>query len=55
MTREKNKIQIVIFILIFISAIVCVFYFGNRKAGFHEDEYYSYYSTNYVQVSDARQ
>lgn len=44
----KDKKQLVIFILILITAISCVIYFGNKKAGFHEDEYYSYYSTNYV-------
>lgn len=45
----KEKKQIAIFIGILIAALCCVFYFGNKKAGFHEDEYYSYYSTNYVQ------
>lgn len=44
----KNIKQIVMFLLVFIAAISCVIYFGNKKAGFHEDEYYSYYSTNYV-------
>lgn len=47
MTKEKK--QIVFFIVILIAAVSCVLYFGDKKAGFHEDEYYSYYSTNYVQ------
>lgn len=48
MTKIKNKKQLLWLVLIIISAIICVIYFGNKKAGFHEDEYYSYYSTNYV-------
>lgn len=47
MTKEKK--QVVFFIIILLVAINCVLYFGNKKSGFHEDEYYSYYSTNYVQ------
>lgn len=26
--------------------LICLFYYGGRKAGFHEDELYTYYSTN---------
>ncbi len=26
--------------------VLCALYFGGQKAGFHEDEYYSYYSSN---------
>ena len=32
-------------ILLFLQLGVC-FYFGNKKAGFHEDELYTFYSTN---------
>ncbi len=32
--------------LLLILQILLLLYYGNRKAGFHEDEYYSYYSTN---------
>lgn len=34
-----------LFILLILQ-ILLLLYYGNRKAGFHEDEYYSYYSTN---------
>lgn len=34
-----------LFILLCLQVLLLV-YFGSRKAGFHEDEYYSYYSTN---------
>ena len=32
--------------LFIIAALCLLIFYGNRKAGFHEDEYYSYYSTN---------
>ena len=32
-------------ILLFLQ-LLCLFYYGSRKAGFHEDELYTYYSTN---------
>lgn len=32
-------------VLLFLQ-IGCLFYYGSRKAGFHEDELYTYYSTN---------
>ena len=32
-------------VLLFLQLGVC-FYFGNKKAGFHEDELYTFYSTN---------
>lgn len=34
------------FLILLSLQILLLVYFGNRKAGFHEDEYYSYYSTN---------
>lgn len=34
------------FLLLLCVQIAVCFYFGNRKAGFHEDEFYSFYSTN---------
>lgn len=33
-------------LILLILQILLLLYYGNRKAGFHEDEYYSYYSTN---------
>lgn len=37
-----------LFMLIMLAAFGCVMYFGSCKKGFHEDEYYSYYSTNFT-------
>lgn len=34
------------FLLLLVLQLVMLCYFGGRKAGFHEDEFYSYYSTN---------
>ncbi len=34
------------FSLIFVISVVISLYYGVQKAGFHEDEYYTYYSTN---------
>ena len=33
-------------ILVFVFSLIVNVYFGFQKAGFHEDEYYTYYSTN---------
>ncbi len=41
----SNAKKISIYILLFISLLVSVF-FGFQKSGFHEDEYYTYYSSN---------
>lgn len=32
--------------ILLLLQLVCLFYYGTRKAGFHEDELYTYYSTN---------
>ncbi len=32
--------------LIFLASIITTLYFGFQKSGFHEDEYYTYYSSN---------
>ena len=33
-------------ILVFVVSIITNIFFGFQKSGFHEDEYYTYYSTN---------
>lgn len=45
---EKNKRRIwrMAFFFLLCMQVLTLLYFGNKKAGFHEDEYYSYYSTN---------
>ncbi len=41
----SNAKRVSIYIILFISLLVSVF-FGFQKSGFHEDEYYTYYSSN---------
>lgn len=41
----NRKLFILLFVILAAQILVCM-YFGVRKKGFHEDEYYSYYSTN---------
>ncbi|MBQ9134983.1 MAG: glycosyltransferase family 39 protein [Lachnospiraceae bacterium] len=50
MTRKKNysKQQLIFLILLLLISLITVIGFGTLKSGFHEDEYYSYYSTNYT-------
>ena len=45
--EKKKKIVIgVMFLVLLILQFLVLLYFGARKSGFHEDEFYSYYSTN---------
>lgn len=45
--KKKNKIVIVAaFGILLLLQLIVLCYFGARKSGFHEDEFYSYYSTN---------
>lgn len=47
--RLKKKFQIkyiIVLSVILIAQLVVLFYYGDRKSGFHEDELYSYYSSN---------
>lgn len=44
--RNGGKLWIAVFILLLALQLLTIFYYGSRKEGFHEDEYYSYYSTN---------
>lgn len=43
--KRNLSFGLVMGILLFLQ-MVCLFYYGSRKAGFHEDELYTYYSTN---------
>lgn len=48
-TASKRKINLIFGLLMGILLLIqllCLFYYGTRKAGFHEDELYTYYSTN---------
>lgn len=42
---KNRKFYIVCFVIIWVVQMAAVFYFCTRKQGFHEDEYYTYYST----------
>ncbi len=43
--HKKTKRYLVCFIVIWAVQMAAAFYFCTQKAGFHEDEYYTYYST----------
>lgn len=42
----KKRLWLAAFLGLLCLQVLLLIYYGNRKAGFHEDEYYSYYSTN---------
>lgn len=44
--KKNHLIFVGIMAALLLMQLVFLFYFGNRKAGFHEDELYTYYSTN---------
>lgn len=44
--NKENRIWICVFLLLFLAQFALLLYFGGQKAGFHEDELYSYYSSN---------
>ena len=44
--QKGNKLSCFLLFLLIVVTVGIQLWFGFRKAGFHEDEYYSYYSTN---------
>ncbi len=44
--RRKKRIIAAAFLALLLAQLAVLLYYGNKKAGFHEDEFYSYYSTN---------
>lgn len=45
--EKKKKFMIgAAFLILLVLQFLVLLYFGTRKSGFHEDEFYSYYSTN---------
>lgn len=44
-TAKRRKFYIVCFAMIWVVQMATAFYFCTQKQGFHEDEYYTYYST----------
>lgn len=46
MRKRTRIIYILLLWLLLFVQLVVLFYYGNRKSGFHEDELYSYYSSN---------
>lgn len=43
--NSKKRKYLIYFIMIWILQMAAAFYFCTQKTGFHEDEYYTYYST----------
>lgn len=43
--KKKSKYYAACFVIIWIVQMAAAFYFCTQKQGFHEDEYYTYYST----------
>lgn len=44
--RRKRIMIAAVFFILLLFQLAALLYYGNRKSGFHEDEFYSYYSTN---------
>ena len=42
---KKRNWYLILGMLLLVQ-LIAIFYFGSKKAGFHYDEYYSYYSSN---------
>lgn len=42
---RMNKKYFILFLVIWVAQMAAAFYFCTQKQGFHEDEYYTYYST----------
>ena len=45
-SKDYNSIKKYIFCLIFIASLALSLFYGFQKQGFHEDEYYTYFSSN---------
>ncbi len=45
-SKDFNYLKKYIFAFIFVLSVILSLIYGFQKAGFHEDEYYTYYSTN---------
>ncbi len=46
MEKKSKRIFFIGMIVLLCLQIIVLFYYGSRKAGYHEDELYSYYSSN---------
>lgn len=44
--ESGNRFFIMVMVAVLCLQLAALFYYGNQKAGFHEDELYTYYSTN---------
>ena len=43
---DYKKIKLIMFVLILAASLSVSIFYGVQKSGFHEDEYYTYYSSN---------
>lgn len=46
MSKKRKQQYILVMAVLLLLQLAVFFYYGNRKAGFHEDELYTYYSSN---------
>ena len=42
---KENSAFIIVMGIVLLLQLAALFYYGERKSGFHEDELYTYYST----------
>lgn len=45
-SKRTNLIFVVSMVILLLFQLALLFFYGNQKAGFHEDELYTFYSTN---------
>ena len=43
---KRKRIFVEIMAVLLMAQLGVMLFYGNKKAGFHEDEFYTYYSTN---------
>ena len=46
MSKKRKQQYILVMVVLLLLQLAVLFYYGGRKAGFHEDELYTYYSSN---------
>lgn len=46
MSKKRKQQYILVMAVLLLLQLAVLFYYGGRKAGFHEDELYTYYSSN---------
>lgn len=44
--KKEKRIWMAVLAVVLLAQLITLIYYGNRKTGYHEDELYTYYSTN---------